>query len=58
MISIVYFIQYGNRGVSSSISDPDHNMIIRKLVDSILNILLVFIDWWEVQMYFHRAFLP
>jgi hypothetical protein len=45
----------GMRGVSSSVIDVDH-YIIRKLLDYIFNILLVFIHQWEIQTYSGLSF--
>jgi hypothetical protein len=36
---IIYSIYYGNESASSSVNDVDRYVIIRKLLDSILNVL-------------------
>jgi hypothetical protein len=41
---------YQNEGVSSLVSGVD-SYIIRKLLDSIFNILSVFVRWWGFQTY-------
>jgi hypothetical protein len=38
--------------------DAGRGIIIRTLFDPILTILPVFINFWEVETYFHRTFLP
>jgi hypothetical protein len=42
-------ICYGNEGVASSVSHIGH-YVIRKLVDSVFSLILVFVRWWETQM--------
>jgi hypothetical protein len=45
----------GIRGASSLLSNIDRYVIIRKLLDSVLNIVPVFIHWREFQIYnLHR----
>jgi hypothetical protein len=39
------------------ISDVDCHAVIRKLLDSILNILPVLVRWSEIQVYLHGMFL-
>jgi hypothetical protein len=40
--------------VSSSVSDVDRYVIVMKLLDSIFNMLSVFIRRWEIRSYFHK----
>jgi hypothetical protein len=40
-----------NEPTSSSVSDADGYVIIKDLIDSIFNILTVFIRRWEIQTY-------
>jgi hypothetical protein len=56
--ALQYYVYYGNKCTSSSVFDIDHIIIIRKLLDAILNILPVFIYQWEIQILTHRTFLP
>jgi hypothetical protein len=54
-----YSIYYGNKSASSSsslVSDVNRYAIIRELLDSVFNTLLVFIHWWKIQTSY-RAFL-
>jgi hypothetical protein len=44
--------------VSSSLSDVDRCVVIRNLLDSILNMHPVYIGQWEIQTYIHMTFLP
>jgi hypothetical protein len=47
----LYFNLYGNKCASLSVSDVHHYVIIRKLSDSISNILPLLIHQWEIQTY-------
>jgi hypothetical protein len=46
-----------NQGASQPISDVYHFVIIKKLLDLIFNILLVFICRWEIQTNWFNNFL-
>jgi hypothetical protein len=54
---IIYSIYYRNEDASSSISDVDLYVKIRKSVNSIYNIFPVFIRRWEIPAYLHTTFL-
>jgi hypothetical protein len=42
VLYVIFFICYTNMSAASSISDVEHCISIKKLLDSIFNILLVF----------------
>jgi hypothetical protein len=46
-----------NHGASQPVSDVHHYVIIKKMLDSIYNILLVFIRQWQIQTYQFNNFL-
>jgi hypothetical protein len=48
---LVYPVYYGKKRASSSVSDVDFYVIIRKLLDSVLKTLPAFIRWREIQIY-------
>jgi hypothetical protein len=52
---VVYFICYGNEGVSWSLGDVGRYVTIRKLLDSIFNSLPVFIRTYTTGHFFCRA---
>jgi hypothetical protein len=54
----LYSIYYENEGGSWPVSGVDRYVIIRKLLDSIFNIIPVLIRRWDIQTYLHRFFLP
>jgi hypothetical protein len=54
----INFIYYGKDDASSSVSDVGRHVITRRLLDSIFNILLVFVSRCEMQTFLHRTFLP
>jgi hypothetical protein len=43
--------------VTSSVSDEDNYVIVRKLLDYIFNMLSVVIRRWEIRTYLYRTFL-
>jgi hypothetical protein len=46
IIGVIHCFYFGNEGASSSISDVNSYITIRKLLDSILNIFPVFVSRW------------
>jgi hypothetical protein len=58
-MSIAIFVpdNHGNKGASSSVSDVYLYVIIIKLLDSIFDILHVFIPWSDIQSCLNRTFL-
>jgi hypothetical protein len=54
---LVYSIFCGNKGMSSSVSNVDCYVMVRKALDFIFNRLLVLMGQWEIQMYLCKTFL-
>jgi hypothetical protein len=54
---MLYSIHYRNEGTSSSVSDVDHYVIIRKLTDSIFNVPPVFVRQPDLHTQLQRTFL-
>lgn len=50
-------ILLSEQSLSSSVSDMDGYVIVRKVLDSVLNIFPLFICWWEIQAYTGCFFL-
>lgn len=55
-IDVLYLLR--EQRFAWSVGVLEHYIVFRKLLDSILNILLVFMNWWEIQIFLHRACLP